>query len=159
MASAGAFFCTPSADTSSLPPFFMTRLIATVLSASLLMPVAAFAASSAPGSVTVDLACIQTAVAAREQSIMTAWGAFNTSMTSAYTTRKSALNTAWGTIDAAARKTAVKSAWDAFRSSKKSAGTQWRTSQKGAWKTFRTASRACKGGASADAGGESADSM
>ncbi len=99
----------------------------------------------------VDNVCVQTAVDARESSLITAWGTYNTAMTVAYTARKTALHDAWGKTDAKERRAAVKAAWDAFAKVKKVAVRGWNDTRKGVWKTFRTAAKACKG-ASAEAG-------
>ena len=109
-----------------------------------------------PSSKTVDIACVKTAMDARETALMAGWATFNTSITSAYTMRKAALDAAWVMTDANARKTAIKAAWDAFKKSKQAAAKQWRTDQKAAWLAFRTATKTCKAG-DVDVGGESMD--
>ena len=140
---------------------------ATVIAASVALPAFAEGTSVSAGmnvkaDKTVDVACVQAAVDAREQSIMSAWVSYNTSMTAAFSTRALALHAAWGMTDASARKTAIKAAWSAFAASRKSAMQAHKTAKQAAWKTFRTAAKSCKGGAaqaSVEASGEAMDNQ
>lgn len=104
---------------------------------------------------TIDNVCVQKAVATREASLGSAWGAFGTAVGAAYTKRAASLNTAWGMTDAKARNAAIKAAWSVFATDRKTARTTFSTAQKNAWTTFRTAVKSCSGGEtsiSADAG-------
>lgn len=93
---------------------------------------------------TLDLACVQTAVAIRETSMVSAFNTFSASMSTALSTRAASLNTAWGLTDAKARREARSAAWKAFSASSKTAKTTFKTSKKSAWNTFKTATKACK---------------
>ncbi len=146
---------------------FVALAAGVIVAASMTIP--AFAEEGASMSVgasmkakkTVDIACMQSAVDKREDAIIAAWSAFNTSMTSAHTMRKTALHDAWGMSDPAARRSAIKSAWENFRKSKKSAVQAWKAARKNAWKTFKSDAKKCKGveaEAAVDASGEAADS-
>ncbi len=134
----------------------MKKLSASLISGALALSLAGSAfAMEGSGEVKVkaqvDNVCVQTAVDARETSLIAAWGTYNTAMTAAYTARKTALHDAWGKTDVKERRAAVKAAWDAFSKAKKVAVKGWNDTRKGVWKTFRTAAKACKG-ASAEAG-------
>ena len=147
----------------------MRKIVALAASAAIAAGIAvpAFAAEmsgSASATVgakkTVDIACVQKAVDKREDALIAGWTSFNTSMSAAYSARKTALHDAWGMSDATARKTAVKTAWENFKKSAKAARQAWKTARKNAWQTFRSDAKACKGAAaeaSVEASGESAD--
>src|SRR5262245_3264867 len=62
-----------------------------------------------------SIACLGTAVAARESAIGSAWSDFSSAMTSAYAARGSALAGAYAKSNPAEVKTAVKAAWKAFK--------------------------------------------
>ena len=99
---------------------------------------------------TVDIACVQKVVAAREASLGSAWTTFAASMSTAYSTRASALNTAWGMADATARKAAQKAAWAKFATDTSAARKALKAGREAAWKKAKTDVKACRG-ASADA--------
>lgn len=106
-------------------------------------------ASSTPrvknASTTVDRTCMATAVVARENTVASAWTAFNTKMTEALAARKSGLVDAWNMTDAKERKQALMSVWKTSRTATKSAHEQLKTSRKAAWETFKsTAKTSCK---------------
>ena len=103
---------------------------------------------------TADIACVQTAVDARESAIDTAWGTFTKSMTSAYAARKSALHYAWSLTDAKARKDAIRGAWKAFKKATKAARKQWMSDRKAAWEVFKTAKKSCNTKEPGDEGGQ-----
>ncbi len=105
----------------------------------------------------VDIACAQTAVDARETSIMAGWSTFSTAVTNAYAARKTALHDAWAMTDKTARKTALKKAWSDFKTAKKNALSAWKATRDTAWKTFRTNTKNCRGDASMDDAGASLD--
>jgi 3-oxoacyl-(acyl-carrier-protein) synthase len=105
----------------------------------------------------VNIACVQAAVAKRETSLSGAFSAFTSSVSTAYATRASALNSAWSLTDASARRMAVKGAWDAFKKSSKSARDTYRGAKKDAWKLFKTESKNCGATTTGDEIGESLD--
>jgi len=102
------------------------------------------ATTTSANSNTLNLQCVQTAVATREASMVNAFNAFSTSMSTALSTRATALNTAWGLTDAKARRETRSAAWKAFSVSSKTAKTTFKTSKKSAWNTFKTATKECK---------------
>jgi hypothetical protein len=108
---------------------------------------------------TIDTACIQRAVDAREGSLLTAVTTFTTSIQAAYTARKNTLHDAWALTDSKQRKEAIKTAWKTFKDAKKAARKKFKDDSRAAWKTFRTAAKSCKGGATdtSDVGGEATD--
>ncbi len=93
----------------------------------------------------LDTACAQTAVGAREASLITALDSFSTSAKSALEARKTGLVSAWGITVAKDRQTARKTAETTYRSSMKSAHDTLRTARKTAWSTFNTEIKKCSG--------------
>ena len=92
----------------------------------------------------LDLPCVQSAVAVRESAIQKAFTAYSGNVSTALTTRATALNSAWGMTVGTERRAARKSAWEAYRTSVQSARTTMRTAKKSAWEAFKTSSKACK---------------
>ena len=129
---------------------FIACAAATMVAATLVVPAFALdvdvnTTMSVGAKKTVDIACVQKAVDKREDALGAGWTAFNTSVSSAYAARKTALHDAWSKTDAAQRRSAVKAAWDAFKKSAQSARKTWKEARKNAWKTFRSEAKACKG--------------
>lgn len=91
----------------------------------------------------LDSACVKPLVEAREKALGAAWTAFSASMSTAFSTRSSALSAAWSLTDVSARNAAIKAAWQAFAKSGKAAREAWKTAQKTARKTFRDGAKAC----------------
>ena len=126
------------------------KAFAAIIAVTLLAPSAfAFAASSSTSPVgtkhaTMDLACVQTAVDAREGSIGDAFTAFSSAESAALSARKSSLHDAWGMTTSATRKSARTKAWSDYKTANKAAYTALRTAKKTAWSTFTTASASCK---------------
>jgi len=103
---------------------------------------------------TFDVACVQNAVEKRDTTIISAFGTFSTSITTALTTRKDALKAAWGIANGKERRAARAAAWQAFYKSSRDAHTTLKTVRNGAWKTYRADLVTCKAG---DAGEVIAD--
>ncbi len=108
----------------------------------------------------VNASCMQTAIATRESSLLTAFSAFHDDIEEALSDRKDALNTAWGLSEGKSRNTALTTAWKTWKTAHKSATTDFKTSRKSAWDTFKaTVKDTCKvslpkdEGLSADAAG------
>jgi hypothetical protein len=93
----------------------------------------------------LDTVCAQTAVGARETSLITALDTFSTSAKSALEARKTGLVTAWGITTPKERQTARKTAETTYRSSMKSAHDTLRLARKSAWSTFNTEIKKCSG--------------
>ena len=102
-------------------------------------------ASSTRPTKIVDIACVGTAVAARENALTSAASTETQSVAAAYAARASALNAAYQNTDPTQVKTAVKKAWSAFTSATKGARQTWQRSRENSWKTFRDAAKQCKG--------------
>ena len=98
------------------------------------------------------LACVATAVGTREDAIASGLTAYTTAMSSAFSSRKSALVAAWAMPARTDRNAAIKSAWSAFHSSEKTATASWKQSKKEAWSVFKTASVDCKAGSTGESG-------
>ncbi len=93
----------------------------------------------------VDASCMQTAINAREESIVDAWETFATDMTEALTARASALDTAWASSETSTRNTLLKSLWKEWSTSSKEAHKSMKDARKESWDTFRaTAKSTCK---------------
>jgi hypothetical protein len=96
-------------------------------------------------SSTVDRTCMATAVAAREDSIATAWSAFSKMQVDTHANRKLKLIEAWNMTDAKARNQALTATWKTSRSNMQSAREQLNKTRTGAWEIFKsTAKSSCK---------------
>ena len=93
---------------------------------------------------TAKVACVGSAVSAREVSIDSAINTFSTAQNAAYSARATALQSAYTQTSMSAVHTGVKTAWSNFSSSIKSARTTWSTASTSAWSQYRTASALCK---------------
>ncbi len=93
---------------------------------------------------TAKVACVGSAVSAREASIDSAINTFSTAQNAAYSARATALQSAYTQTSMSAVHTAVKTAWSSFSSSIKSARTAWSSARMSAWSHYRTAAAACK---------------
>ena len=112
---------------------------------SLMVGMVAFAQNTNKGANQATMiACVAGAVATREAAIQSAFSAFSTSMTSAFTKRASDLATAWTLTDKTARDTAIKSAHATFKDSSSTAKKTYNTVRQAAWQQFSTARKACK---------------
>lgn len=90
------------------------------------------------------IACVGTAVSARETALDAAIATHESAVQAAYTARASALSAAYQQTTATAVRAAVKAAWSAFSTAMKNAASAWRTSRGTAWTTFRAAAKSCK---------------
>jgi len=124
----------------------LKKIIGSVLVISALMVgLVAFAQNTPAGAnQPTTLACVASAVAAREAAIQSAFGTFSTTMTSAFTKRASDLATAWTITDKTTRNTAIKIAHTTFRASKIEARKTYNTARQTAWQQFSAARKACK---------------
>jgi hypothetical protein len=93
---------------------------------------------------TVDLLCVQTAVAKREAAIGSAVDAYYAAVKAALSTRASALNTAWGMTVKKDRNAAIMAAWNAYKTTFKKASQDARTAKKAAWSQFGTDAKTCR---------------
>ncbi len=90
-------------------------------------------------------ACVGSAVSIREAAIDSAMTGFNQSVTTAYSARAVALQTAYGkNLGNGTLRTDIKVTWVAFTLAMQNARTAWRTARNSAWSGFRTAVKACK---------------
>jgi type IV secretory pathway TrbL component len=131
-----------------------TKTVAAIgIMASMALPALALensgvpATTAAPTVVVVSpttIACVGTAVNAREQAIGAAATKYTTAANASYSARATALAQAYTLTTKDAVRSAVKAAWSSFNSSMKSARGEWKTSRKTAWDAFRTAQKACK---------------
>jgi hypothetical protein len=110
---------------------------------ALALAVAGTAFAQTTAKKTLDTACIQAAVEARDTSISSAVGTFGTAWQAAVDARKVALKAAWSNTDKTARKAALKAAWAAYKTAHKNARTNFETTRKAAWKTYKSAAKAC----------------
>ena len=90
-----------------------------------------------------QLTCLRTAVAKRESALMGGVTMMNSTISSAFMTRASALDSAYQVSDKEARKTAVDTAWSTFRSSTETAQKTTQDTQKSTWDIFKTDTKAC----------------
>ncbi len=93
----------------------------------------------------VDATCVQTAVETRETALISGWGDFNETITTALGERKTALKAAWGLTDKKAQKTAIAGAWKEWKKDSKSAHVEMKKDRKSAWDAFKkTVKETCK---------------
>ena len=126
----------------------MKKLVSSLLAVSMFaasaaLPVYADETHTPKVPNTVNVACVATAVDARESAVIAAYEKRSTSITTALQTRQTALKAAWALTVAKDRNAAIRAAWTAFRISFKSANKTFRTERAAAWKTFNTARKAC----------------
>ena len=107
----------------------------------------------------VDNVCIGAAVGVREDALISAWGKFNSSITSTLSARKSALVAAWANTDAKVRRAAVRAAWDTANKSRREATKTYKSDRRAAWAAFKIAARACGGGSEAAKESDSSESV
>jgi len=103
----------------------------------------------ASSTVTVDMACVSQAVAARESALDSALATHTQDINAAYTTRATALASAYAQTGNDSIKKAVRTAWQQFGAAMKLTKRNWQKAKEGAWKSFRDAAKACGGNASA----------
>lgn len=111
------------------------------------------------GAMSVNIACVAAAVAARERALDAGVATYTTDINTAYTARAAALATAYAQSDRDAIKKSVRTAWQTFAAALKLDGKNWKKIQKDAWTQFKTAIKSCGAGATAvadngNAGGE-----
>lgn len=100
---------------------------------------------------TIDVPCVQAAVALRETTLIGVGDTFHTALTAALTTRSASLQAAWAITDATARRTARKDAWTAYKASMTAARDTAKASRQSAYTTFNTTMKTCiTGGAFSD---------
>lgn len=90
------------------------------------------------------IACVKTAVVARESAFEVAVSAHTQAVRDAYATRANELDGAYSNSNVKAVQAGVKVSWADFNKSIKSATAKWKTSRNAAWSAFRTAVKVCK---------------
>lgn len=91
----------------------------------------------------LDAQCVRTAVAAREAAIGAATVTLGSDLSSAFTARAAALDTAYSHGSQPAIKQSVKSAWTTFAAAQKVAKRNWKNARDQAWLTFKNAMKSC----------------
>lgn len=91
----------------------------------------------------VDLACMQTAIATRETSVVSSFDTYFTDLKIALSARVDALKAAWALTDATARKAAIKQAWSDFNTASKTDRNTLKSGRRAAWDKFKTDAQAC----------------
>lgn len=92
----------------------------------------------------VDVACMQTAVEKRDNAINAAWNTLSSAISSAVQTRTGAIKAAWAVSDSQQRAQAIRKAWSDFRVAHKTASNAFKKSRKQAWNQFRIDGKACR---------------
>ncbi|KKS26770.1 MAG: hypothetical protein A2736_01200 [Candidatus Yanofskybacteria bacterium RIFCSPHIGHO2_01_FULL_41_27] len=93
---------------------------------------------------TPGLVCMQNAIAKRDGSIITAFGKFSTAITTALNARKNDLIAAWGVNNTKERRRAIKASWNAFGKSNKDARVVLRNERNSAWNQFKVDAKVCR---------------
>ena len=104
--------------------------------------------TSIGGGGPVNPICIAAAVSTREASLGAAVTTLNSDVSSAYSSRASALAAGYALTDKTSIHTAVRNAWQTFGAALKLGRKSWQSAREGAWTQFRAAAKAC--GASGD---------
>lgn len=94
-------------------------------------------------AITLDRACVVTALTKREDAVMTAFTNVTKTRTELLAKRKTALLAAWGMEDKTARQAAIKVAGKTFATEKRAAHETYKKTTRSAWETFKTERRAC----------------
>ncbi len=97
-------------------------------------------------NVSIDTACMQSAVRARDNALVDAFGAYNQSLASALHTRTDAQVSAWAKVDLAERAIALKASEKVFTSSYNDASRQLDKTKKTIRTTYSNAEKNCKKG-------------
>ena len=90
------------------------------------------------------IACVRTAITARESAIEAAVSIHAQAIHDAYATRAIELDGAYSNTNVKAVQAGVKVSWADFNKSVKSASAKWKTNRNTAWSTYRTAVKVCK---------------
>ncbi len=101
---------------------------------------------------TPNLTCVQSAVNKREGAVGSAFDAFNLSVKSALSSRRTALNSAWSLTNAKDRRVALKTAWQNWKTSWRSAAKALRDARNAAWTQYKTDLKACNANSSDEPG-------
>jgi predicted nucleotide-binding protein (sugar kinase/HSP70/actin superfamily) len=99
--------------------------------------------------------CMSNAIETRDNGVIAAANAYNTSLTTALTMRKESLKSAWTNTDRVSRRNAITGAWKAFRMSRDTAKSTRNDTVGKLWDTFRNSRIACN--ADSDGNGSSVD--
>jgi len=102
------------------------------------------AATAVPKSKNVSIACVGTAVDARENALGVGITAYNKATATAYSTRAAMLHQAYLGSDLAQLRVAVKNSWTNFKLAKKETSKNWKLAKTAAWNKFKTDVKACK---------------
>lgn len=102
-------------------------------------------------SKTFDVACAQTAVDARDTTIISAFDTFSVSMKTALETRKVAVKAAWSQPTADERNAARKAANQTYNTSAKTVHRELHVARKTAWDTHKSDMKKCGASAGTDA--------
>lgn len=101
-------------------------------------------ASSTPTSTPgYDVVCMQNAVSAREDGIISANNTRTTELNTALQNRKNALVSAWGIADRTQRNKARNLAWTNYNKARRTVRNTYNTATKAVWKTYHAAAKAC----------------
>ena len=101
-------------------------------------------------SSTVDLACVQTAIAKRDNAIIAVVDTFHDVAKAALQARRDALVAAWGITDRTARRAAIRIAWGNYKTAVRAARKALNEARRSAWKQYSTERRVCGRGAAGD---------
>lgn len=105
-------------------------------------------------SKTVDTACAQTAVEARDTAIISAFDTYSIAMKTALEARKVAVKDAWSKTTPSERSTARRTANQTYNTASKTAHKALNTSRKSIWNTHKADMKKCGAGAGIDQMGE-----
>ena len=91
-----------------------------------------------------DIACVASAVAAREASLSAGAKTHGDAVANAYSARATALASAYAATSTPAIRRGVNVVWEAFNTAIRTARKNWQRVRDAAWAQFRTAAKSCK---------------
>lgn len=99
--------------------------------------------SSAQAKATIDPSCVATAIAKRDNAVISARDAQHDGIVSALKTRITELSAAWSQTDRKARRVALKTAWQDYNNAAKTANKTYNSARIAAWKQYQSDAKAC----------------
>ncbi len=92
---------------------------------------------------TIDLICMQNAVAKRDNAVISSFDAYHTSLKTSFEKRRDGQIVAWKIEEKKERVVALKNVWTTFGKERVAAHYDYYKSRIASWNTFRTERKAC----------------
>ncbi len=133
-------------------------LVVSVLVVGMSAMAAESKATKAPGRVPspANVACVASAVAVREGTLVAAVGVQGSAVQTAYSARARALATAYTKTSTTEIRKGVNDAWNQFAKSTKESSRTWKTAKNNAWSQYKASVKNCKDASGVSEGDNSA---